>query len=78
LVTPTTTLRFSDLYVDESRYKKTNGAHRPEDVIYTDDERGESITVYQGDVTGINYFPTTGDNHLRCPDAHDAPNKGRW
>jgi hypothetical protein len=76
-VTPKTKLRLSDLQVDESRYKKTNGGHRSEDVIYTDNERGESITVYQGDVTRINYFPAASDNYLRCPDASNASNDGR-
>lgn len=77
LVSPKTKLRFSDLRVDESRYKKTGGGHRSEDVIYTDNERGESITVYQDEVTSINYFPAASDSHLRCPDARSTSNDGR-
>lgn len=77
LVTPKTKLRFSDLQVDEKRYKKTSGGHRPEDIIYTDSEAGESITVYQGEVISINYFPAASNNHLRCPEARNALNNGR-
>lgn len=77
IVTTRPTLRFSDLRVDESRYKKSSGGHRPEDIVYTDDERGESITVYRGEVTCIKYFPAAGDNHLRCPSPRAAPDGGR-
>lgn len=76
IVTPKTKLRFSDLQVDESRYKKTSGGHRSEDIIYTDNERGENITVYQGDVTNISYSPTVGDSHLHCQDTRAASDNG--
>lgn len=77
MVSPKTKLRLSDLQVDESRYKETSGGHRSEDIIYTDNEKGESITVYQGEVTSISYFPASGDSHLRCPDARGTSSSGR-
>jgi hypothetical protein len=77
MVTPKTKLPLSDLQVDEGRYKKTSGGHRSEDIVYTNNEEGESVTVYQGEVTSISYFPASGDNHLRRPDARDTSNGGR-
>lgn len=65
-ITPKTRLRFSDLKIDEGKYNKTDGGHRPEDTIYTNDESGERITVYRGDVTLIAYGPTAGDSRRRC------------
>jgi hypothetical protein len=76
-VTPKTRLRFSDLQVDESKYKRTSGGHRSEDIIYTENERGESITVYRDMVTSITYRPAASDSHLRCPDARTASENGQ-
>lgn len=69
-VTPKTRLPFTNLPFDTSSYKKTSGGHRAEDIVYTNEEEGVSITVFQGDVTTISYFPGAADSKLRC---HDAP-----
>lgn len=66
-VSPRKRLRLSELRVDESRYKKIPDIHRPDVVKYMDDEAGESITVYQGEVQYITYFPAAQDDYLRCP-----------
>lgn len=77
IVTPKTRLLLKDLQVDVSKYKKTSGGHRSEDVIYTNLEEGERITVYLDTVTSITYFPAAVDNHLRCTKMSDAANAAR-
>lgn len=74
-VSPKTELRLSNLNIDEHRYKKTSDGHRPEDVNYINEEEGESIKVFQGEVISITYFPSAKDNYLRCPTSPAVSNE---
>ena len=74
-VSPKIKLQLSQLNIEESEYKRTVNIDRPESIKYTNEDKGESIDVYQGDVTSINYFPAAKDNQLRCPRANvELPN----
>lgn len=66
-VAPKTKIRFSDLKIDESKYKKTDGGHVPGYVYYTSEEEGVTIEVAKDEVAGIIYAPSEKDEHLRCP-----------
>jgi hypothetical protein len=66
-VTPLTEVRLSQLKIDESKYEKRSGGHRPEDIHYINDQAGESLRVFQGQVMEMNYYPAATDAHLLCP-----------
>lgn len=66
-VAPKTDIQFSDLQLDESKYKKTNGGHLPYVFYYTNDEGGVQVEVIKGAVASITYFPSAENKHLRCP-----------
>lgn len=65
-VAPKTQLRLSDLQIDESKYKKTDGGHLAYVFYYTNEEEGVQIEEIKGEVANITYFPSAKDNHLRC------------
>lgn len=73
LVSPTQTLRFSDLRIDEAKYDKRQGGHLTEDVYYINEQTGESVRVFRGEVKAISYFPGTLVRHLRCPGSATGP-----
>jgi len=57
----------SQLNLDEAKYSKKSGGHRPEDVYYVNEEKGEVLRVFMGEVMDIHYGPTTSDKDLKCP-----------
>ncbi len=65
-VSPKRELRFSELHLDESKYKITDGGHVPGYTYYTDEEQGIKFEVTQGLVMSTTYFPAAKDSHLRC------------
>jgi|ERR1041385_7893212 hypothetical protein len=64
LLTPITP---SQMGIDETKYKKKSGGHRPEDVYYISEKDGESVRVFQGEVQDINYYPSLADASVACP-----------
>lgn len=60
-------LLFSDLHLDESKYKVTDGGHVPGYSYYTNEIEGIQYEVTQGLVMSTTYFPAAKDSHLRCP-----------
>jgi hypothetical protein len=56
-------LKFSDLRIDVTKYRKQRSSHLPGVVIYANDAEGIIFTVDQDDqeVTHITYVPTTAD-----------------
>ena len=65
-VTPSKGSPLSKLSIDESKYKKRSGGHRPEDIYYINERDGETLRVFMNEVMDITYSPATGDEHLRC------------
>jgi hypothetical protein len=57
--------KFSDLGLDESRFKKTQSTG--DGMNYVDEDQGLFLEVYQGTVQGFHYFPTHADEKMRCP-----------
>ena len=66
VITPNMGSPLSRLSIDENKYKKRSGGDRPEDIYYINDQDGESLRVFQGQVMEITYSPTASDEHLRC------------
>ena len=66
LITPKMGSPLSKLTIDESKYKKSSGGHRPEDIYYTNEQDGETLRVFMKDVMEITYSPAASDEHLRC------------
>ncbi|HKG60834.1 MAG TPA: hypothetical protein VKB05_13825 [Pyrinomonadaceae bacterium] len=56
----------SKLNLDETKYTKKSGGHRPEDIYYVNEERGEVLRVFNGDVMDIHYGPKSSDKDLKC------------
>jgi hypothetical protein len=73
-VSPKQQLRFTDLHIDVSKYKITDGGHVPNYTYYTDDEEGVQFEVTQGLVMSTTYFPLAKDAYLRCPGSRDKQN----
>lgn len=65
-VAPKAQLLFSDLHLDISKYKVTDGGHVPGYSYYTDETEGIQYEVTQGLVMSTTYFPAAKDSHLRC------------
>jgi hypothetical protein len=78
-LSPKAELRFSDLHIEESNYKITDGGHVPGYTYYTDEKEGVKFEVTRGKVMSITYFHSAKDNHLRCPTPTAKPwcNKSR-
>jgi hypothetical protein len=79
-LSPKAELRFSDLHIDESKYKITDGnGHVPGIRYYTDETEGLQFVVTRGNIVDITYFHSAKDNHLRCPTPTAKPwcNKSR-
>ena len=74
-VHPKTELYFSDLHIDVSRYKITDGGDVPNYVYYTDEREGNQYEVTQGLVMSITYFHTAKDGDLRCPASRSRQNR---
>lgn len=68
-IVPKKEVRFSDLQLDVSKYKISDGGHVPGYTYYTNEEEGIRFEVVKGEITSISYFPSAKDNHLRCPEA---------
>jgi hypothetical protein len=61
--------KFSDLGLDESRFKKS---HSIGDLMnYVDEGQGLVLEVYQGNVQTFTYISTHADDNLRCPGSDD-------
>ena len=65
-VAPKKELLFSDLRLDVSKYRITDGGHVPGYTYYTDEQEGVQFEVIKGQVTTISYFPQSKDDRLRC------------
>lgn len=67
-VEPDVKLKFADLKLDESKYKKVRDPEIPQIVSYTSEKDGVSIEVdmNEGVVTTFRYSPMSKDNHLLC------------
>jgi hypothetical protein len=65
-VAPKSQLLFSDLHLDQSKYKITDGGHVPGYSYYTDETEGIQYEVTQGLVMSTTYFAAAKDSHLRC------------
>jgi len=74
-ITPNRGAPLSKLKVDESKYKKSTGGHRPEDIYYVNEQEGESLRVFMGEVMDISYSAAAGDEHLRCSVPTGSANK---
>lgn len=59
-------LPFSKLAIDETKYTKTSGGHRPQDIYYIKNGGGESVRVFGGEVQDIDYYPAKSDYSLAC------------
>lgn len=66
LVTPSKGFPVSQLSIDQTKFEERSGGHRPEDVYYVNDQDGESVRVYLGDVMSISFYPGRIDAHLGC------------
>ena len=66
-VTPRAKPRLSDLAINESTFKKTQGGHIQGLTYYTDEKTGLTLEVYEGTVQAFLYGPTQIDKHLQCP-----------
>jgi hypothetical protein len=75
LVTPIKEFPVSQLSIDQTKFEKRSGGHRPEDVYYIDDQDGTSIRTYLGNVMSMSFYPGRIDAHLGCSASH-ASNKG--
>ncbi len=73
-VAPRKELRFSDLHIDESKYKVTAGGHVPNYTYYTNDKEGVQVEVTQGLVMSISYYPGAKDDDLRCHGSRSKQN----
>jgi hypothetical protein len=73
-VAPRAQIRFSELHIDESQYKETDGGHVPNYAYYTNDKEGVQVEVKQGLVMSISYFPGAKDEELRCPGSRSKQN----
>lgn len=58
----------TDLKINESKYQKVEDPHVRDNLNYTDEVEGITISTYLGRVKRIAYTPTAKDAHLRCPD----------
>jgi hypothetical protein len=65
-ITPNRGSPLSRLNIDESKYKKSSGGHRREDIHYVNEQDGESLIVFMGEVMSITYSPAASDEGLRC------------
>ncbi len=63
--------RLSDLNIDETKFKKRQGAHIQE-FYYENEEEGLTLEVYDDRVQSFLYGPAQKDKHLRCPDNGQA------
>jgi hypothetical protein len=62
-----TIVLFSALTVDESKFQKRNDPHMLNAIEYLNMTAGESISVVNGEVKTFEYFGSSADSHLRCP-----------
>jgi hypothetical protein len=72
-VAPRTTMRLSDLKLDESKYKRMDGGHLSDVAYYINKEEGIEVEVIKDEVASITYFPAEEDNHLHCPKSQQKP-----
>jgi len=67
LMTPIKGVTLSELAIDPNKFEKRSGGHTAEEVYYINDQDGESIRVFLGEVRGISLYPGRVDAHLGCP-----------
>lgn len=59
--------RFSNLNIDETKFKKEQDPHMPAGYFhYTNYEDGMTVTVSEGIVKKVTYWPSSKFQHLRC------------
>jgi hypothetical protein len=61
------------LGIDESKYEKRSGGHLPENVYYINDQDGETLTTFQGQVKEFSYRPAAKYAQLLCPGLQSGP-----
>ena len=66
IISPKTTVTLSELHLDERNYKRTDNPNRPATATYVNEQNGQRIDVFEGQVTSIRYFPAAKDINLRC------------
>jgi len=66
VITPKRKFPVDDLGIDLSAYTRRPDQHRPDIVTFVNEDRGESITVYQGEVQYLHYFPSASDAGMGC------------
>ena len=66
-------LKYDDLHLDETKYKKTVDTHLRYVTYYDNEDEGVSIAVFRdGTVASLSYGPTLRDKALQCPPAAEA------
>jgi hypothetical protein len=73
-ITPIKGFPVAQLPIDLTKFEKRSGGHRPQDVYYINDQYGESLRTYLGDVMSLSFYPGRIDAHLSCS-ASQASNK---
>jgi len=66
IVSPKKPIEFSELNMGDKTYSRTDYPDRPGSMTYFDEEKGERIDVFGGQITSIRYFPARKDENLRC------------
>ena len=66
LITPNRESPLSKLRIDVTKYRTKSGGDRPEDIYYINDESGETLRVFQGQVMSITYAAAAKDAVLKC------------
>jgi hypothetical protein len=74
-VTPRKGSPLAQLKIDESKYKKSSGGHRSEDIYYINEQDGETLRVFHNEVMDITYSPAASDENLRCADKTASSNR---
>jgi hypothetical protein len=66
--------KLAGLKLDVSKYEKKRDVHVESIYYYINTEEGINFTVEVGEglVTGIEYYPSAKDNHLRCQPGKDV------
>lgn len=75
LVTPLRGVPVSQLLIDEKKFEKRSGGHRPEDVYYINDQDGESLRVFHDEVMDISFYPGRIDANLTCSELQQVSSK---
>jgi hypothetical protein len=73
-VSPKRESLFSDLHLDKSNYKVTDGGPVPGYTYYTDEKEGVQFEVTRGLVMSTSYYPRAIDGYRRCAGPQNKQN----